>query len=323
MISLFWTGVIAISISCQGQPDYIPNGRLLFNVYGVHRSVIEYDSMRSSYTIEYDNLTECVSLMNNENSIIKRNRYQSINNENIRSNIVKLELNRNFEELLYESLPNEIDHPEHLSWNDSLLLITMYSNSKLDKSPFDAIIPMVSICVYNMHTKERKILLQNVGRIPNVSIRENSWLHDNQSFVWSIDHGTEIIDGISSISSTDYAKMPAGVYIFDTETGNNSLLIPNGSMPVVSPACDLIAYNNDDGVMIYDYRTSKIQTVFKPNNEARIYKKLWSPDGKYMHIGYRLNDRNKHVMIFLDNLEEVKVNNIGRFNLCRSWKKDL
>lgn len=316
-------GLIVLTLSCSAQNDYIPEGRLLLNKPQKFGSIIYEDSMRVSNEIKYNPRKGYTTLMHERNSVIGleyhiTGEYGAIS----RSDIVQMDFKGNIERIIYSALPNEINHPEYLSWNDQLLLLTAHLDSGTTSSPIDEITPIVSVYVLNMKTGIRSLILKDVGRIPNLQIAESPWLHDNRRFVWSIDNNPRLIDTHSAWKKISSGELNPGVYITDIVTGQSELLIPNGEIPAVCPTQDVIAFVYNNAVYLYDFITKGRNLIFRAPGTDMILKYFWSPDGKHLYIRFRSkNENNKHIMISLDSLEEMEVENINIFNTCDSWKK--
>jgi len=243
-----------------------------------------------------------------------------------KENIVVFDLSGKIIDTLYEAQKGEIAWPWYSSRNDKYLIFTSERNLDPEIYPLEALSPMVSLVIMDLEQKKVVVKIDSFGRIPNLKIKESPWLKDGYRFVYSMDGATQF--------TLQSAKQPinpletkGGVYIFDIQTGNRTLLIPGGFSAIASSNSNSIAYEKDNCIIVRDLNNNKEQTLYKYKSDEVILTKHWTPDGKSIYFSYinrsSISDvYNKYgeKLIEVSSGKELPFKSIGMKYRSYTWK---
>lgn len=169
-----------------------------------------------------------------------------------------------------------------LSKNDNKLLFGV----KLDY--FDPENPLAQldlpITYFIMDYKKNEIVkkLDTVALSNNVWINSRPWLSDENRFIYDFrtDRKMKLADGKSENESPGQS----GIYLYNIETDEYSLLISGGYSGEVSPTADKIAYLKERGIWVYDINTKTNELLYTLNKKESTSSVEWTPDGQYIRF---------------------------------------
>lgn len=169
-----------------------------------------------------------------------------------------------------------------LSKNDNKLLFGV----KLDY--FDPENPLAQldlpITYFIMDYKKNEIVkkLDTVALSNNVWINNRPWLSDENRFIYDFrtDRKMKLADGKSENESPGQS----GIYLYNIETDEYSLLISGGYSGEVSPTADKIAYLKERGIWVYDINTKTNELLYTLNKKESTSSVEWTPDGQYIRF---------------------------------------
>ncbi len=241
-------------------------------------------------------------------------------NENgrlVEGDIVKVNQNGELVEKIVDNKPGKLIWGMSLSKNDNKLLFGI----KLDY--FDPENPLAQldlpISYFIMDYKKNEIVkkLDTVALSKNIWINNRPWLKDENRFIY--DFRTDRKMRIADDKSENEPTGESGIYLYNTETDEYSLLIPGGYSGEVSPTVDKIAYLKDKGIWVYDVDSKSHELLYTLNKKESTASVEWTPDGNYVYFVsyedyfYDLFFNSYQTLIRLTDKKLLKINHKNRY----------
>lgn len=201
--------------------------------------------------------------------------------EDYKGNVVKFDLLGNIIERVYQTEKGQIVGFTYPSRSDRKLLFTMDTIGDVTLNPLEGLMRSESIWIMDMQEKKIIKKIENVGAIPNFSIRESPWLFDEDHFVYSIANENKIVlqgDTLNSI------KEAAGVYLYDLASDKKKLIVSDGYFAVGSPTSNRIAFIKHKSVRVLDLTNQSEKSIYKIGSKEGVSHIHWTPDGKHIYI---------------------------------------
>lgn len=243
---------------------------------------------------------------------------QTIKNDkrtkNLQSNIVKIDLEGNIIDRIFES-----EYPQgvgltHLSPKDSKLLF-ISSKAVENAGVIRTWNRPQTMVIMDFKSKQVIKTLDPVGAL-HLGIDESPWLPDESHFVYSITNAREV--EVRGESPMKMEEKP-GVYLYDLSKGTNTLIAPDATHAMSSPVRDEIAFMKDGRIGIFKLNDNSIKWLFDFRKSSVMH---WSPDGDYIYLlDYNyLGNGSEEKLIRVSDGEEVPFKKVKHGYYSYTWK---
>ena len=80
------------------------------------------------------------------------------------------------------------------------------------------------------------------------------------------------------------AKESAGIYVYDLETDEHTLLVPDGRFAIASPNSNKIAFMKEKSIWVLNLDDSTEMMLYQFRPKEKVPNMHWTPDGKYIYV---------------------------------------
>lgn len=200
----------------------------------------------------------------------------------VEGDLVKININGNLVQKILDFETGELIGQLCLSKNDNKLLFTFKQDFYDPDHPLDQLNWPVNIWIMDYKNGEILKKLDTVGLSMNVWINNNPWLSDENRFIY--DFRTDRQIKMWDDQSKDAPSGRSGIYLYNIERNEHSLIIAGGYSGEVSPTDDKIAYLKDKAIWVYDVATKSNDLLYKLGKKESAPSVEWTPDGKYVYF---------------------------------------
>lgn len=203
------------------------------------------------------------------------------------SNVVLFDSSGNLVERIYESKEGEIAGYAYPSRNDKKLMFLLESMGDIKLNPLEGLNRQQSLVI--MDFEQRKVLkrIENFGSSMSIEINESPWLYDEDRLVYTVSGNRKISNEGTDINSV--AEGASGIYVYDLNTNQHKLLVPNGRFGICSPIGLQVGYIKDRSVWVLDLKDNTSKMIYEVESNQKITNIHWTPDGKYIYLAYFTN----------------------------------
>lgn len=239
------------------------------------------------------------------------------------SNVVLFDLRGNLVERIYESNEGEIVGYAYPSRNDKRLVFTLEIVGDIKLDPLEGLNRQQSLVI--MDFEKRKVFkrIENFGTSMSIDFNESPWLYDEDRLIYTISGNKRITVEGQAINSV--AEGASGIYMYDLNTDQHKLLVPDGQFGICSPVNLQICYIKDKSVWILDLKDNTTKMVYEAGVKQKVSNIHWTPDGKYIYLAYFNNPgtdffSTREKLIEVITGEEIPFKKIGHGFIPYTWK---
>lgn len=197
----------------------------------------------------------------------------------IQGNISKFDINGILLERIYTSKLGEIAWPGHPSPNDKFLLFTTHVVSDPEKYPFAGITPMLSLVIFDFENRKIVEVIDSIGRSPNFAMHESPWLYDESAFIYTLSNEERVYQG-----TTLRQSVSSGVYLYNMNTKESSVIVENGRFAIASPVNSQIAFIEGSRIMTMDLKDNSKKLIYEVEEMTNIENIHWTPNGNCIYV---------------------------------------
>ena len=255
---------------------------------------------------------------NQGNKFLAIEEIENKNGKTISSNLVIMDTSGNVVETVIQSKYGEYIGDAFLSRNDKRIITTVIThNSGIENLFCDNY--SFAIIDFNNRTVIKKMNSFYKG-CSSIYLDESPWSPDEKKFVYVVSQPVEVsIQGDKvTPSNADYKK--PGIYIYNIENNNDSLLIIGGHNAVWNQTNNSIAYIMRNNIWTYNADSGIHHIVYNTAPDEYIQNIHWTPDGNYLYIICPTKRKYNEKLIRVSDASIIpfKKLNIGRADY--SWK---
>jgi Tol biopolymer transport system component len=198
----------------------------------------------------------------------------------VEGDIVKMNLNGEVIDKIFDCEQGELTGNLALSKNDSKLLFTLEHDYFNPDDPIGQLNRPTNI--YIMDYKTRGIIkkIDTIGLSMNAWLNDSPWLSDESRFIFDFRADRQI--KMASDTSNSTPTQEPGIYLYDLIENKQILLIQGGYSGEVSPKADKIAFLKDKKVCVYNITTKKTEVLYTLKSNERTAYVDWTPNGEYV-----------------------------------------
>lgn len=197
----------------------------------------------------------------------------------IEGDIVKMNLNGEVIEKLFDCEWGEITGNLALTKDDSKLLFTLSRDSYNPSNPIADLNHPTNVYIMDYKTKRITKTIDTLGLSFFVWINNRPWLSDGTGFIYDFRTDRQFKMANDTYLSP---KEQSGIYVYDLTTDRQTLLIAEGYSGEVSPTADKIAFLKDKKICVYDMTTKVTEVLYSLKSNERTAYIEWAPDGQYV-----------------------------------------
>lgn len=203
----------------------------------------------------------------------------------IKTDISLIDLEGTIIKKVYKSEEGETASNYYPSINDNRLLF-ITDSAGIGSNTIDNLNPMVDINIMNLNTQEIIKKIEKFCPLLSIWFHESPWSPDENKIVYTLRTDRKIIvKGIKEnvLIGEPLIQMP-GVYKYDLNTNEHDLVVKNGSKASWSPKEEIISYELDNNIWLYNCAKDSSYIFYKSSKREIIKDYRWTPDGKYIFI---------------------------------------
>ena len=178
----------------------------------------------------------------------------------VEGDIVKMNLNGEVIEKIFDCEQGQLTGNLALSKNDSKLLFTLEHDYFNPGDPIGQLNRPVNVYIMDYTTRNIIRQIDTVGLSLNAWINDNPWLSDESRFIYDFRTDRQIRMATDTSKSTPVGQ--PGIYLYDLKENKQTLLIEGGYSGEVSPTADKIAFLKDKKVCVYDITAKTTEILY-------------------------------------------------------------
>lgn len=198
----------------------------------------------------------------------------------VEGDIVKMNLNGEVIDKIFDCEQGELTGNLALSKNDSKLLFTLEHDYFNPNDPIGQLNRPTNIYIMDYKTRDVIKRIDTIGLSMNVWLNDSPWLSDESRFIY--DFRTDRQFKMATNTSKSAPTGQPGIYLYNLKENKQTLLIEGGYSGEVSPTTDKIAFLKDKQVCVYDMTTKKTEILYTLKSNERTAYVDWTPDGEYV-----------------------------------------
>ena len=198
----------------------------------------------------------------------------------VEGDIVKMNLNGEVIDKIFDCEQGELTGNLALSKNDSKLLFTLEHDYFNPDDPIGQLNRPTNIYIMDYKTRDIIKIIDTIGLSLNAWVNDSPWLSDELRFIYDFRTDKQI-KMVTGTSKSTPAGQP-GIYLCDLKENKSTLLIELGYSGEVSPTADKIAFLKDKKVCVYDITAKTTEILYTLKSNERTAYVDWTPNGEYI-----------------------------------------
>ena len=240
-----------------------------------------------------------------------------------KGNLVRFDLTGKITERIYEAQDGELVGDTYLSRNDRRLMFILEIVGDIKINPLEGLNRQQSLVI--MDFEQRKVFkrIENFGSSMSIDFEESPWLYDEDRLIYTVSSEKRIKVEGQDINSV--AEGASGIYMYDLNTDQHKLLVPDGQFGICSPVNLQISYIKDKSVWVLDLKDNTTKMVYEAEEKQKVSNIHWTPDGKYIYLACFNNPgtdffTTREKLIEVSTGEEIPFKKIGHGFIPYTWK---
>jgi hypothetical protein len=238
-------------------------------------------------------------------------------------NLAIFDISGKLKRRVYESEKGEIAGYVFLSRQDKRLLFTTERKADINLNPLEGLSRSKSIAIIDFKSGKVIHKIQNAFTSLNFELCESPWLYDENSFIYSITTGRNII--VDGVGLDTIQKKHPGIYVYDIMTNKEKMLVPNAHFGICSPSDFRIAYIKGQSIWVMNLNDGSNKIIYSAKDKDRIINIHWSPDGKHIYLAYFYHKSSTDIrpeerLIEVSTNKEIHFVKIGHGFNSYTWK---
>ncbi len=293
--------------------EYVITGKLLIEKENSLLEIIEDSTRKIVYLPNNDESRRFESLIWLNDSFLVGNELIFDNGKLIKINLVKIEIQNFIIERIMTVKNYQFCGQVFPSYLGKKIFFSKHSQEFNFKNYSD-----IPVDFYIMNDKYEIIKeYENICTLWGFEINESPWSIDEKRLVYSF----------TNLYKNDTSQKSTGIYILDSETGEEERINEKGRDAVWSPIEDKIAYISNQDIVLYDLITKSKEIIYKNESFESIGNLHWTPDGKYLFftshkdfLNLKLFHSYDEKLLRISDFQLIKFDKLNIGNAHFSWK---